>query len=62
MKSKKAVKYAPDHERESDFEKIGFNFAWHDSVKREKNLIIEEPRPTVHFIKPSNSIISSSST
>lgn len=45
------VKYLPDHERDSDGAKIGFNFMWHESVKREKNLIIEAPRPKVNTIR-----------
>ena len=47
INSKKTVKYLPDHERGSDGAKIGYNYAWHNSIKREKHLIIEAPRPTV---------------
>lgn len=51
MKSKKTVKYVPDHERDSDGAKIGYNYSWHDSIKREKNLIIEPPRPLMHKVQ-----------
>ena len=51
VKNKQPIKYLPDHERNSDGAKVGFNYAWHDTVKREKNLIIEAPRPTVHMIR-----------
>jgi len=54
LKTKKTVKYVPDHERDWNGDKIGFNYAWHESVKNEKNLIIEPPRPTVHIFKFSN--------
>ena len=56
VNSKKTIKYMPDHERSSDGAKIGFNYAWHDSIKREKHLIIEAPRPTVTTIKASDFI------
>jgi hypothetical protein len=51
LKSKKTVKYLPDQERDSDGLNLGFNYAWHDSERREKNLIIEAPRPTVRIVK-----------
>ena len=51
LKSKKPVKYVPDHEKESDGSKIGYNYEWHDSTKREKNLILEAPRPLTHVLK-----------
>ena len=54
INSKKTVKYMPDHERLSDGEKIGYNHAWIDSIKREKHLIIETPRPTVTTLKASD--------
>lgn len=54
INSKKTVKYMPDHERAADGAKIGFNYAWHDSIKREKHLIIEAPRPTVTTVKASD--------
>ena len=54
INSKKTVKYLPDHERGSDGAKIGYNYAWHNSIKREKHLIIEAPRPTVSTIKASD--------
>ena len=47
----------PDHERSSDGAKIGFNYAWHESIKREKHLIIDAPRPTVTTIKASDLIV-----
>ena len=49
--SKKTVKYMPDSESDLDGAKIGFNYKWHDSIKREKNLIIEAPRPKVNTIR-----------
>ena len=55
INSKKTVKYVPDQERDSsDGAKIGYNYEWHESIKREKHLIIEAPRPTVTTIKASD--------
>ena len=54
VNSKKTIKYVPDHERDSDGAKIGYNYAWHDSIKKEKHLIIEAPRPIVTNIKASD--------
>ena len=51
LRTKKTVKYVPDHERMSDGAKIGFNYKWHDSIRREKNLILEPPRATNHIHK-----------
>ena len=52
LKSKKTVKYGPDHERDLDGVKVGYNYPWHDSIKREKNIIREPPRPVVYTVRP----------
>lgn len=51
VNSKKTVKYVPDQERDPDDAKIGYNYDWHESIKREKHLIIEAPRPIVSTLK-----------